>query len=88
MPTWLAITITLIVGCSISAYVTVRIYECRGESEWLIIKLKNDSIEPTAIFVCKHCHQHEDINWRYCKNCGSWMKNGMGRQFYSDNIEI
>lgn len=88
MPTWLLIATILIVGCSTSAYVTARICNNDFESEWLIIKLKNDSVEPTDIFICKECHQHENINWRYCKNCGRRMINGKDRQFYSEDIEI
>lgn len=88
MPTWLVIAIILIVGCATSAYVTARIYDTGNESEWLNIRLKNDSIEPVDIFVCKNCRQRENMNYRYCKNCGSWMKNGMGRQSYSEDIEI
>lgn len=88
MPTWLLIAIILIVGCSTSAYVTARICNNESESEWLIIKLKNDSIEPTDIFVCKNCHMHETINARFCKNCGSRMINGIARNWYSEDIEI
>lgn len=88
MPIWLLIVIVLSVGCITSAYVTVLICKHEHESEWLIIKLKNDSIEPTDIFVCKNCHMRETINARFCKNCGSRMMNGTARHWYSNDIKI
>lgn len=82
------IIILIIVLIILTAYATSRICNQECKSKWLIIKLQNDSIEPTYIFVCENCHQHEENNYRYCKNCGSRMMNGMERQFYRENIEI
>ena len=60
-----------------------------GGIDGVVIKLKNDSVEPTDIFICKNCHVREDDNWRYCKNCGRRMRNGkIAIWSYSDDIEI
>ena len=73
----------------VTAYITARICNHEFESEWLIIKLKTNVVEPEDIYVCKECHLHENNNWRYCKNCGRRMRNGVvAREWYSDDIEL
>lgn len=89
MPTWLLIAIILIVGCGVSVYVTASLLNKEFMSEWLIIKLKNNSVEPIDIFICKNCHIREEDNYRYCKNCGRRMRNGKGSVWsYPEDIEI
>lgn len=88
MPTWLLITIILLVGCFTSAYVTAGICNREIESEWQEITYAGNSVEPKNIYICKRCNYKADLNRHYCSNCGSSMKNGISYHCYSDKIEL
>ena len=89
MPTWVLITILLLVGCIISAYTTARICNREIESEWQVITYtSSDLVVSKEIYICKRCNYKADLDRHYCSNCGSLMKNGMSYHCYSDKIEL
>ncbi len=88
MPTWLLVTIILLIGCFTTAYVTSLINNKEYESEWQEITYAGGSIEPKDIYICKNCNYQADIKYHYCSNCGSKMINGMSRHYYSEKIKI
>ena len=88
MPTSLLIAIILIVGCFVSAYTTAYIYNREIKSEWQEITYAGNSVEPKNVYICKRCNNKADINYHYCDNCGSAMKNGISYHCYSDKIKL
>ena len=88
MPTWLLISIILIVGCVTSSCITEHICNREIESEWQEITYAGNSVEPKNVYICKHCNYKTDLNRHYCSNCGSEMKNGMSYHCYSEKIEL
>lgn len=88
MPTWLLIAIILIVGCSVSAYVTARICNHEYSSKWETIKYAGNSIEPEYIYICKRCYYRADTGYCYCPNCGANMANGESRHYYRPEIDL
>ena len=88
MPTWLLITIILLVGCGCTAYTTALLCNKEYESEWQVIRYTGSSVEPKDIYICKRCNNKRDFIYHYCDNCGSFMKNGTYRINYSDEIDL
>lgn len=88
MPTWLLIIIVLTVGCIASACITKLTCNYEWESSWQEISYTGSSVEPKEIYICKRCNKKVDVKYCYCPNCGSSMRNGMGRITYSSKIDL
>lgn len=77
--------IYVILAMVVTAFITVLVCAREVTSEWQLIKYTGSSIEPKCIYICKRCNNKSDINYHYCDNCGSRMKNGLIRIYYAAN---
>lgn len=88
MPTWLLVTILLLVGCGFTAYTTALLCNKEYESEWQEITYDGGSVEPKDFYICKNCRYQANKAYHYCSNCGAHMINGMSRHYYPDKIKL
>lgn len=71
-----------------TAYITSIVCNYEYGSSWQVISYTGSSVEPKEIYICKRCNKKVDVKYCYCPNCGANMRNGMGRNYYTNGIKI
>jgi uncharacterized paraquat-inducible protein A len=81
--------IALISVIVLTAYITVLICNHEYNSSWQVIAYtSSEVVVPKEIYVCKRCSEKQDINYRYCPNCGARMNNGINYNYHSGKIDL